>query len=113
MEVEERKMLENFDILIRRKVELKELTELNAWETLLRGLSEMRVDAMSRAIEEGDTTDQKAYARAFCDVMTFFHSLKDDTMIEDLIQKREMLKSEIETIEEERQEQSMSIDSSI
>jgi len=102
MELDERKQIENLAKLIEKQDSLKELTKQPGWKILMATLSEIRVDAMDSAVAEGDTTDQKALARALGMLMGIFYTWSDDTYRNDLESRMIKLREEIRIIEENR-----------
>ena len=102
MDKENKLRVENLDRLIEDQDNLKKLTNQDAWKLFMKIISEMRVDAMDAAVHEGDTTDQKAEARAYGKLINIFYTWEDETYKDDLIRRRESLLKEIRNIESER-----------
>ena len=84
---------------IREKENLRKITEHDSWKDLLEELHSFRVTAFYGAVQEGDTTDAKAYARALDNLICLLAELEDDTELTDYKDRRDSLKNEIKKLD--------------
>lgn len=87
--------LQNYTDLISSKTSILELSQKKEWQQVLDELESMRVAAMYASIQEGDTTDAKAYARAIDNIIAKMRGCSDDTEIRTLVDQYEGLKGQI------------------
>jgi len=99
---ESREQLHIYESLIEKKEQLLDLTKHPAWSEFLKELGELRVDSLSEAIKEGDTTDAKAYARALNVMINFLLSLDNTVELDNLQLQKKRLQEDIERFERDR-----------